>query len=336
VNENIGQLVRDSLDTLTDGATVPAGLVMRARRQHRRRVAAVRISAAAATAAVTAAAVTVAVALAGSVPSRPVGRTAASLTAYVVAHAERALAPASRDVVQARAAVLVNQTSTEVLSWSDARASKTELATGSGQPLQAGGYLLRSGRVTVVTVDYRDRTWRERDITLPPSARAGAATAAPVPAIVQPLQAIFGVELTQLTRVCANSDGAPSAAFTFSWPARIQELLSCRSLTVAGRGRIDGIPVIKLVPAVSAEPGADSAVLWVSRASYLPLRLAFVPVPVAPASGSTSTAPGTPAASYQVNLRWLPATRANVAKASILPAPRGFRQLPWPAGTGRS
>lgn len=244
-----------------------------------------------------------------------------SLTAYVVAHAEHALAaPGSRAVVQSRATILVNQTSTELLSWSDASASKTELATASGQPLQAGGYVLQSGRVAVVTIDYQNRTWRQRSIP--------AAAAAPLTATVFPLQTMFGLQLAQLTRGCAAWDAPSSAPFAFSWAGRIRQLLSCRSFKVAGHAQIDGVAVIKLVPVVTAQPGPDSAVLWVSQANYLPLRLAFAGVP-----GAAAQVPGAPAATgYQVNLRWLPATSANRAMARVLPAPRGFTRVRWPAG----
>ncbi|HUC21217.1 MAG TPA: hypothetical protein VMA73_00780, partial [Streptosporangiaceae bacterium] len=98
------------------------------------------------------------------------------------------------------------------------------------------------------------------------------------------------------------------APASISWTGYLHELLACHVLSVAGSGRVDGIAAIRLATSSAADHATVSAVLWVSRASYLPLRLALQP-------------------GYQIDLRWLPATAANLAKTRILPPPAGFRRL---------
>lgn len=310
MNEDIAQLVRDGLDRLTADVTVPAELAARARRQHHRRNAAIG-SAVTATAAAVAVIAVVTASLAGA-PSPSPGRpgTGASLDAAIVTRAELALAASTGDVAEASTTMMFNGTTIRVFSWSDSRGSRTELAV-SGQPPQAGGYVLHAGSVTFATIDYRSRTWRQTSL---PDAKV-ASTA--LPAAVASLQAMFSKQLQAVTRRCPAASPPRPDMIAFSWATYIRRLLGCGTLKIAAYGTVDGMAATKLV-ATGLVQVPYSAVLWVSRSSYLPLRLAFIPL-------NRATGPAGP----QIDLRWLPPTRANLAKAAILPAPRGFAKVSW-------
>jgi hypothetical protein len=307
MNEDIAQLVRAGLDELTDGATVPSGLAARARRQHHRRNAAIGSAVTATAAAVAVIAVVAASLAAGSARGRT-GR--ANLDAVIISRAERALDAGSGDVVQASSSSPFNGTTIRVTSWSDSAGSRTQLAV-AGQPPQAAGYVLHRGSVTFVTVDYRSRTWQQ--MSLPDAKLASRA----VPAAVAPIQIIFARELQSVTGRCAAAGQSRPSLITFSWAAYIRHMLGCGVLKVAGHGTVDGRAATKLI-AVGLVQVPYSAVLWVDRSSYLPLRLAFVPLKGV--AGVTQ---------MQVDLRWLRPTRPNLAMAAILPAPSGFRQTRW-------
>lgn len=68
-------------------------------------------------------------------------------------------------------------------------------------------------------------------------------------------------------------------AASISRTAYLRELLDCRALTVAGNGRVDGAAAIRLATTRRTGQFPDTAVLWVSRTGYLPLRLALQPLP---------------------------------------------------------
>jgi hypothetical protein len=307
MNKDIAQLVREGLDELTDGATVPPGLAARARRQHHLRNAAIGSAVTA-----TAAAVAVIAVVAASLATAPVrGRTgSANLDAAIISRAEQALDARSADVVQASSSSPVNGTTLRVMSWSDGAGNRTQLAV-TGQPAQAAGYVLHRGSVTFVTVDYRTRTWQQMSL---PDAKLPSRA---VPAAVAPIQIIFAKELQSVTGRCAAAGRSRPDFITFSWAAYIRHMLGCGVLKVAGHGTVDGRAATKLVATGLAQV-PYSAVLWIGRSGYLPLRLAFVPLNAA--AGPFG---------MQIDLRWLPPTRANLAKAAILPAPPGFKQTRW-------
>jgi hypothetical protein len=309
MNEEIGLLVRDSLDRLTAGVTVSDGLAARARRGHRQRRAALTALVAVATGTAATAALILPAGSAGApAASRP---PAARLAAYVIAHTEQALAASHGMVVQASTTGSVGGTGIQLRSWSDPEASKTELEIAAGQPASAGGYLVQQHGITVVTIDYPARTWTETTLA--------ASSAQPRPALTAPLPASFLKQLQDVLGGCSATRLSGTGTSTFSWADDIRRMLSCHGFVVAGHGRLDGSQAIKLVPARPLQQVPFTAVLWVDRTSYLPLRLAFIPLPGQPAPSGE-----------QIDLSWLPATASNLAKARILPAPAGFIRLPWP------
>jgi hypothetical protein len=317
MNNDIAQLVRESIDQLTDGATVPPDLATRARRLHRRRN--VTIGSAMTATAAAAAVIAVAAGLTAA-PARS-GTGTASLDAAVVTNVERALAGRSGDVVQASLTGAYNHQ----LSWSDSVGSRTTSGVAveckippgatakcrsiSRGPEQYLGYVLSRGKVTFVTINIQAKTWQQTTL---PDSKLSAATVD-----MFPLQTIFRVQLQAVTRGCPGTRVSPVKLLEFSWPAFIRQMLGCGAFKVAGHGTVGGVRATKLV-ATGLVHVPYFAVLWVGRSSYLPLRLEFVPL-------NRSAGP----VGSQIDLRWLPATRANLVKAAILPAPAGFKQLPW-------
>jgi hypothetical protein len=88
---------------------------------------------------------------------------------------------------------------------------------------------------------------------------------------------------------------------------------------VAGSGRADSVAAIRLVAPGRTGHSREATVLWASRANYLPLQL------------DLGQRPGTNAAmGYLIDVRWLPATAANLAKTYILPPPAEFRRVGQP------
>jgi len=95
------------------------------------------------------------------------------------------------------------------------------------------------------------------------------------------------------------------------WPAFIRSQLSCGEYRVAGRQWIDGIDAIKIT-------GNESHLtLWVSPATYLPVRLV--------------AGPGT--AQRQTDFSWLAPTPANLAALNVT-VPAGFQQVAPPSQQG--
>jgi hypothetical protein len=92
------------------------------------------------------------------------------------------------------------------------------------------------------------------------------------------------------------------------WPAFIREELSCGEYMTADRQLVDGIDAIK----ITGNKGLDT--LWVNPATYLPVRAIFT-------FGRLRT---------ETSFRWLPPTRANLARLSVR-VPPGFRQVPPPS-----
>jgi hypothetical protein len=98
-----------------------------------------------------------------------------------------------------------------------------------------------------------------------------------------------------------------------SLPATVARALrtavSCGTLAVAGRQRVDGTEAIELA---SRPESLIAETIWVSLGTYLPVR-----VVVRSAFGDQQTA----------DITWLPPTAQNLAKLTV-PIPAGFRPVP--------
>jgi hypothetical protein len=91
----------------------------------------------------------------------------------------------------------------------------------------------------------------------------------------------------------------------------LRAAVSCNSLTVAGRQRVDGIAAIELT---SPPNTSTSETIWVSPGTYLPVRVVL------------RAAPGQPVV-LTAEITWLPPTAQNLAMLTV-PIPAGFRQVP--------
>jgi hypothetical protein len=151
-------------------------------------------------------------------------------------------------------------------------------------------------------VSYRTHTWARQHglghpAALAPGPRGCAPVVAALPLLFQP--------------------GPPGISASASWlPATIARALraavSCGALAVAGPRRVDGKDVIELT---SRPDSMIPETVWVSRGTYLPVRV--IVRPVLGSSGPLQTA----------DISWLPLTAQNLAKLAV-PIPAGFREVP--------
>jgi hypothetical protein len=93
----------------------------------------------------------------------------------------------------------------------------------------------------------------------------------------------------------------------------LRTAISCGALAAAGHQRIDGIEATELA---SRAGSLISETIWVSPATYLPVRVVV------------RRAPGSPVGQQTVDITWLPPTSENLAELTV-PIPAGFRQVPF-------
>jgi hypothetical protein len=160
-----------------------------------------------------------------------------------------------------------------------------------------------SGTASVYTVvSYQARTWARhrglgRPVALAPGPRGCGPVIAALPSLFQP--GLPGV---------GPSAGSPPATVARALRAAV----SCGTLTVAGRERVDGIEAIELT---SSPDSPIPETIWASPGTYLPVRVVIRP------------APGQPGLWQTADITWLAATVQNLARLTV-PIPAGFRQVP--------
>jgi hypothetical protein len=164
--------------------------------------------------------------------------------------------------------------------------------TRAGQPISDSGISF-SGSATGVTritsVDYQNKTWWRS---------------------VEP----YANGTPELTKAwtCSNVGTDDIVGNPREMAAQLHKALSCGDLKVVGSSTVDGVSAIELSGHFSN--GDAALTYWVNATTYLPFRF-------------TAKASGTPA--FQMSLRWLPPTAANLAKLNV-PIPAGFTQVPPP------
>ena len=307
MNEDVEQLVREGLDRLAATTQAPTGLVVRARRRCFRQRLAVGSALASGTAAVAAVAVIAATGAAG-VTGRPgnSGVIHARTEAYaVLRHVERAVAAQGNQVMDGQSVSMGtgSKQKTRSVTWSYRGAWQFEEFSFRGKPYLATGTAKIHGRLLGVYVAYYNRTWSGGH--KPQVAAAGACT-----------------------KTGRLEMGGPPPA-TRDWPTFIGTMLGCGDATVTGRVWINGVHTIRITGTpvrtrlpkgmVQATKAGIHFTLYVNPATYLPVRAV---------GSTTSYGGGATAFTYSTvtNIRWLPATAANVAKA-IVTIPRGFRHV---------
>jgi hypothetical protein len=93
----------------------------------------------------------------------------------------------------------------------------------------------------------------------------------------------------------------------------LRAAVSCGTLAVAGRQRVDGTEAIEL----TSRPGSPVAeTVWVSPGTYLPVRMVI------------RLGRGQPVLQQAADITWLPPTAQNLARLTV-PIPAGFRQVPF-------
>jgi len=304
MNTDVSDLLPESIDRLTDGARVPAGLADRALRRSRQRQVTLGTAAATGTAVFATAAVLVATAGTGAAP-RGGSAITARTTAYVVNHTERALAAAERgNVIQevhaaaqgARFALVPNARfvaqAPRATFWSYRGQFREEGFTSGGRLVfNANAVYAPAGQQRTVQgtgVEYPSKIWWRE---------TAHQHLGPGPA----------------PRGCANFYLPPPDGTQVNWPAQIRHALSCARYQVAGRQWVDGIHAIKIV---SVAPVKSSQAFWIDPATYLPVRALWAWSPRHGNGGLRLTG----------DFRWLAPTKANLAALHVT-VPSGFRQL---------
>lgn len=329
MNTDVADLLHESIDRLTEGERVPPGLADRAFHRHRQRSIALRAAVATGTAlAAAGVAVTVvtstAVTVPGGVARSTVPRVTARDASYVFRQTEQALTMAEREnlveeihTVGHHYGLGLTQVSTvhfngggtgtvirqagptaaQEMIWSYRGQLREQGLDAVGRPVfDASGTTARSPagpksvlmRVSGTGIDYRAKTWWHAAVRLrlPASAHPAA---------------------------CASAYLPPPVGSTVDWPAEIRTALSCGHYRIAGQQQLGTARAIKLV---SVKPdGPYSETLWVSPATYLPMRLTWHWLDQRGAGPGTLTG----------DFRWLRPTAANLANLRVT-VPHGFRQ----------
>lgn len=258
----------------------------------------------------------------GQAPPAASGRTVgAQTTAYVIKRVESALAH-NRMVFRGTS----NSMGQLSVTWAYGKLNRFEEFTGQecGHALPSGACIHRGGserflaagttfvhgKLTGVYVTYFDRRYSLSHLwAQPPNACSPEAA------------------------VAMGGPGVPTA----HWPAFIRATIACGAARVTGHVLIDGVETTKITGkpvTVKLSPGYAKVIhqrwarsywtLFVRPTTYLPVRMS-----------SSTYMFGGPMASYTsssvTDVRWLPPTHANIAKATVT-IPRGFRH--WRGSPG--
>ncbi len=318
MNTEVEELLRDGMERFTEGVRAPEGLASAASRLRRRRTAR-RALVAGGTVTATAAAVIIATAAAGGTAARTGSSLAqARETAYVLTRVEHALA-SEHGVYRGATMSTGGQPS---VTWAYGRRSRFEEFTGTscghvtspgGDCTNTGGserYLaqgtaLVKGKLTEAYVTYFDQRYSlSKDVYTPPSSACGKA---------------------------AMEMGGPAPA-NGDWPAFVKATLACGGAKVTGHVRINGVQTTKITgkPVTVRLSRAYGKVvhekyarvrwtLYVDTQTYLPARMIGVSETFGGSGGHTRFASAT-------NVRWLPPTAANQAKA-LVTIPPGYHRV---------
>jgi hypothetical protein len=215
----------------------------------------------------------------------------------------------------------VRTTTSTAEEWSYGDRWRSVTNSPAGHPVYDEGF--SASRYTLVS--YPRRTWaRQPGLGRPAKPPLGTHGCGQVSA-TGPL--LFQPSLPG-TGVSAKSGPArPFSARSLLTVARtLHAAVSCGTLDVAGRQRIDGIMAIKLT---SGRNSPIAETIWVSPGSYLPVRVVIRSSP-----GHSLNLGNEIVLRQAADFTWLPPTPQNLAKLTV-PIPAGFRrvtfgQAAWP------
>jgi hypothetical protein len=325
------ELLRESIDRLTQDERPPGGLADRAFQRHRQRKIALRATAAGA-AVIAATGVFAAVGGPGAAlrpaPQAPAGQAAgappgqAQTAAYVSGHTERALAAAQQEnLVQEIHTVGQHYPLglTEVLSF----------------PINGGGtgHLVRQAGPTASQENIWSYRGQLREQGLDAAGQPvfdASSTTAQSPAGSRTVLNVSGTGVDYTARTwwrsslqlslpaagpaaCASAYLPAPVGTTLDWAAAIRTALSCGHFQLAGHEQLGTVNAIKLVSAKVDGPYTET--LWVDPATYLPVRLTWNWL------DPRAQGPGTLTGDF----RWVQPTPDNLAALQVK-IPGGFGQ----------
>ncbi|MGH3395897.1 MAG: hypothetical protein ACRDPO_14540 [Streptosporangiaceae bacterium] len=318
MNTDVEDLLRQGMERFTADLRAPAGLTRRVARRRRRRLA--RRSGAAVAAALVAGAAMVAVVLPGAGTTGIRGRIAPA--AYVVKRVDSALSAADPGAIahmmittRSASGPGVKTTTTTAELWSRGDQWRSVRNSPGGRTVYDEG----SSGDFYTLVTYQTRTWARQHRLGAPYGAGRASSPRDCGPLIAGLPLLFQPGLEGIN---FSGDSQPSTV-----ARSLRATISCGTLTVAGRQRVDGTEAVKLT---SRRGSPISETIWVSPGTYLPVRLAIRSAlgfyaPGEPAPGRLT--PGTPAAQLTADITWLPPTPQNLAQLTV-PIPAGFRRVP--------
>jgi hypothetical protein len=301
-------------------SSAPAAAPRWPHRGHQRRIALLGIGFAG-TAVAAAAAVLVATVGPGHVTG-PGGSSGPPWTAaYVIRHAEQALASAERaNLIEKTRTVAYgawftlplqpspSAAAAQTVNWWYRGQSRTEGRTAAGTLVfdtrTASSSTPHRITITSQTVNYTARTWWRGHATIP--VPTGSLWPPPHPCQVAS---------------APDPSGSPGA----NWAAEIRLAMSCRNYRATGTAVVDGVDTVEMVYRYRQErhnkyfrlSHAVAQTVWVSRVTYLPVQVRW----------TWPRLHGLPDGSVTGDFTWLQPTKANLASLRV-PVPAAFRQLP--------
>jgi hypothetical protein len=299
-------LIRQGAERSASDLRTPARITREVARRRRRRLAL--RSAAGVAAALTAGAVALAAAVAPGARHNGIEGLAVN-TAYVVRRVDSALnaagpaAIAQMTVTTRSAAIPGGTTTAEEWAYGDQWRSVTN--SPAGHPVYDEG----SSTASVYTlVSYRTRTWaREPALAGRLAPASGPRNCRPVVAAIPSLfqSGTPGIDFAASSQLATVARSLHAA-------------ISCGTLAVAGRQRVDGIDAIEL----TSRPGSlITETIWVSPGTYLPVRVVV------------RSAADTPLLWQTADITWLRRAPQNLARLTVS-IPQGFRQVPFAEAVG--
>jgi hypothetical protein len=305
MNMDLEDQLRLDMEQATRDVRLSRGLALKAYRHGRKRRTTLRL----ATASATATALVSGFAIAGgagafdSAPSTVSPQTA-RLTAFVISHVRKALAPSAiSNIVGSVTETYPAGTTLEPVPggingepgnsaashwsvgysvvWAYRGTTSYAAYTASGQRVFGAELAHASGGATETAVIYANSTWWTAPVHIRKAQSVGCLQGG-------------GVYLRP----------GPGGG----WPGFIRSQLACGAFTVAGHQVINGIDAIKLT---GSTPGSmTSTTLLVNPATYLPIQVSTGPM--------------------HLTFRWLPANAANLAQLQVA-VPAGFQQVQPPS-----
>lgn len=301
MNNDVEDLLREGMQRFTADLLAPAGLTRRLVRRRRRRLA---LRSAAATAALIGGAVAVA-----TVVLPAAGHDSADASAYVVKRVSGALSAAEPGQIAQMTVTTRNvfggtTVTTTAEEWSYDGRWRLLADSPAGDPVYDEGF---SASSVYTVVSYQTRTWaRQQESVVRFSPPLTPKSAAPLKGCNRVIVLVPGPRI-----------GLSSSSLRATVAGNLRAAISCGTLTVAGRQRVDGINAIELT---SRPDSPLSETIWVSPGTYLPVRVVIRP---APGMSGLLTA----------NITWLPPNAQNLARLTV-PIPAGFRHVPVSEAVG--